>query len=399
MRPRPLPSTHRTGLRPGRPPAAPWLRWIARALAASLWLLAAPQGALAQADEPAQAAPPIAQGQWPIWQGSREPQVLALSEGTQLAIGWIAGRSWPDQPLCSGTLVTGDTVITAAHCLPEMLSDPLVFGIGPLPDLPLALLDVRNIYRHPERDIALLRLSQDARTLMQSLRPIPINRTDLEGPMGVRVLRQAADVAGYGQTQEGAEPGRWFAKVRVVEILPNVVVVDGEGRQGLCFGDSGGPLILANGEGQPVLAAVEHRGDASCSGIDLMERLDVHTAWFDELLVRSGLPCDGLGFLGSCDGSVALWCEAGRVVSRDCAQSDQACGFVDGQMGYYCMPRVAQGADGLPIEPEVRHAPSARSAAGCAQSGARGPSAGWMVLFFWGLWGLRQRGRRRKMLA
>ncbi|MCK6570313.1 hypothetical protein L6V77_04290 [Myxococcota bacterium] len=47
--------------------------------------------------------------------------------------------------------------------------------------------------------------------------------------------------------------------------------------------------------------------------------------------------CATLGYLGRCDGDVAVWCEGGRVVRRDCRAVDgQGCGWVDESIGWYC---------------------------------------------------------------
>lgn len=47
--------------------------------------------------------------------------------------------------------------------------------------------------------------------------------------------------------------------------------------------------------------------------------------------------CASLGYLGRCDGDVAIWCENGRVVQRDCRAVDGlGCGWVDESIGWYC---------------------------------------------------------------
>jgi hypothetical protein len=47
-------------------------------------------------------------------------------------------------------------------------------------------------------------------------------------------------------------------------------------------------------------------------------------------------PCDGLDYLGACDGNVARWCDAGEVKQVDCTQEGGSCGFVNNEIGYYC---------------------------------------------------------------
>lgn len=334
-----------------------------------------------------------------IRNGSREPQVLALLPGETLAIGWLASSARPHDNQCSATLVDADVVVTATHCVPHQTADEVVFGVGLDPSAPVAVFQVAQIIRHPERDVTLLRLTEDARRRVPELRPIPMNNADLDGPMGARLVGSLVDVAGYGETMDATRTGRWFAEVRVAEILPSLVVVDGEGRQGLCFGDSGGPLIIDRGEGLPVVAGVEHRGDDSCVGTDLMVRLDAVQDWIAQSLAPVGTAdCDGIDYRGTCSGDVAVWCDAnGRLARRDCAREAQACGFVDADIGFYCAPKGAAAADGIDDgRPRVVGAtPSTTISAGCAQVPVdeRAPLGLGALLLFAGLAG-RRRPRR-----
>jgi hypothetical protein len=46
--------------------------------------------------------------------------------------------------------------------------------------------------------------------------------------------------------------------------------------------------------------------------------------------------CDGLDYLGRCDGDIATWCEDGDVHVRDCGDEGQVCRHVDEVIGFYC---------------------------------------------------------------
>jgi hypothetical protein len=52
-------------------------------------------------------------------------------------------------------------------------------------------------------------------------------------------------------------------------------------------------------------------------------------------------PCAGMPPEGRCEGAVAEWCDGGQLRRHDCSVSNQACGYVDRTLGYYC---VASGA-------------------------------------------------------
>jgi hypothetical protein len=45
--------------------------------------------------------------------------------------------------------------------------------------------------------------------------------------------------------------------------------------------------------------------------------------------------CGDITYQGRCEGDTAVWCEDSQVMRHDCA-SDEACGFVDNEIGYWC---------------------------------------------------------------
>ncbi len=48
--------------------------------------------------------------------------------------------------------------------------------------------------------------------------------------------------------------------------------------------------------------------------------------------------CNLIGRRGRCDeGARARWCEEGQIKTRDCAACNQTCGWVDDNLGYYCL--------------------------------------------------------------
>lgn len=299
-----------------------------------------------------------------IRNGTRTPQVVPLTAGQQLAIGFLYTPGNPSNPFCTGTLVAPRVVATAAHCTRGMGPEAIAFGIGVDPADPVGLFPLVQVaeFGDPDIDAALLFLQGDAVAEVPDVEPLPVNRTSLGGADGESLIGRQVEVAGYGQTGE-ATTGRFFASVRLVEIDPEFVVVDGEGLQGLCFGDSGGPVITMNAAGAPVVLGVEHGGDDSCVGRDYLTRLDPLGDWLEaavaatEPLVQVGGPCGGLTFRGRCVGNTAEWCdESGRVAAVDCGVADRACGYIDDETGYYCTTTKAceLGADGECVDsPEM----------------------------------------------
>ena len=61
--------------------------------------------------------------------------------------------------------------------------------------------------------------------------------------------------------------------------------------------------------------------------------------------------CDGVDYLGSCDGDDALYCHEGELHRIDCARWEQSCGWVDEETGYYCGGQGERPAPPPPGDP------------------------------------------------
>jgi hypothetical protein len=265
--------------------------------------------------------------------GTREPTYVTMTPGQQLGVIYLTSSGRPGSYWCSGTLVAPTIVTTAKHCTEGNSNMAVAFGRDPAGNDPI--IDVARVFEHPSVDVSILLLSQDATQVVPGVEVTPINRASLSGGnVGNRV-----EVGGYGETRQQGRSGRWFGALEIVEVSSTAINIYGQGRRGFCFGDSGGPLFLRDGNGQTVTAAViSATQDQSCLGWGFTERLDVLASWIDEI-EAGGNPdggCNGLDFLGRCDGEVAQWCEQNIVRSRDCGDKGVGCSFIDNQVGYIC---------------------------------------------------------------
>ncbi|MFN3198638.1 MAG: S1 family peptidase [Bradymonadia bacterium] len=267
--------------------------------------------------------------------GTREPTLVSVTPGQALAIGWLYYDGIVGQALCTGTVIAPRTVLTARHCTRGRTPENVGFGVGLQPQQPLGTFEVESIHEHPGVDAAVLVLTTDPMTEIANLQPIPVNRTSVGGDR----LGQPMEGAGFGDTRAADRTGRYFVTVVLTAIQADYLFTDGEGVQGLCHGDSGGPL-LAQGEQGPMIMAVLHRGNSSCVDKDKLTRVDAIVDWIDAS--AAGAPpgaCDGLDYFGACEGRTAVWCEDGEVNQRDCTQDDGAvCGYVNPELGFYCRP-------------------------------------------------------------
>ena len=306
-------------------------------------------------------APSVGRLEQSILNGQREPRVVALSEGEKLAIGWLHTAGYPMGVFCTGTLISPRVVVTASHCTEGETSQTIGFGVGLEPGRPRGTFEVAAVHEHPSVDAALLMLAEDATVRVPELSPIRFNDLAVEPSL----IGQLVEASGYGETRDASRTGRWFAVVQLAQVTAEFVIVDGRGQEGICFGDSGGPVLATVG-GVPRVLGVESSGEPSCVGIDQLTRLDSVSDWIlgvagppppvgheeqrppidPEPEPGPASPCEGIDYLGRCDGDVALWCgEEATVLSRNCGAQGQVCRFVDQEVGYYC-------ADEAVVSPE-----------------------------------------------
>ncbi len=291
--------------------------------------------AVAPACAPVEPGPPSAGTvSQPIYNGQRAPRVVPLTPGQMAAIGYLHDAGAAQSAFCTGTAIAPRLVVTAKHCTSGRAPAEIAFGIGEQPQDATADFSIDRIEEHPDRDIAVLVLNQATTIEVPGLAPLPFNRR----PLTAADTGRDVEAAGFGETLDPSLIGRFFAVVAFSAVDDNYAIVDGRGREGLCFGDSGGPLLDVDAAGQPVVLGVEHGGEESCVGLDELSRLDKVQDWLDGIAatVPVAQGCGGEGYQGHCEGDTAVWCQDGMLARLDCTLESRTCGLVDDQTGYYC---------------------------------------------------------------
>jgi hypothetical protein len=205
--------------------------------------------------------------------GTPHDELLGLDERGENAVVAVLPKG-DSSVLCSGVLIGGAVVVSAAHCVVE--GDSPKVRIGPDALNPLWTADVARIFKHATRDLILLHLSE--RVPLEFAQPIaPLrNALDLVGIVGL--------VSGFGVTEDGTSTARRFARETIVEQTEVVATVAGEGQRGACAGDSGGPLIVRDALDQVRVAGVLSQGSASCVELDYYVLLEPVIGWIDAQL-------------------------------------------------------------------------------------------------------------------
>lgn len=276
-----------------------------------------------------------------IRNGVRGPTAFSISQGVRQAV--VAIQEGSDRggwsTVCTGSLVTGRVVVTAAHCTasnggtsttPEPASQfRVAFGVDSR--RPLAASKVTSVAIHPRYsafsgafDFSVLVLSDDARTKLPGVGAVTFSTDNPTSRVGT-----TAEAVGYGwifpDPSRGRNDLRWWIAQPIASVSTSLVTIDGGGAGSVCNGDSGSPLLVPGPAGPTALGTL-HGGDEECVGINYYARSDTAAAWLGERLAAA--PAEACGLLtagGVCDGAVRRWCDNGAPAAEDCAAGNRVC--------------------------------------------------------------------------
>lgn len=204
-------------------------------------------------------------------------------------------------PFCSGTLVTNQVVVTAAHCVTtgsggtsSAGSIAVYVGDDPSVDLASHVYTVSEVQRHPSyststlyNDIAVLRLSSPISEGYAPVSHLPSSLAITSADIG-----STMNFAGFGYQETGAYGDKMQIDLPLGALGCGVsgcpssgststqVSYSQTGGYGPCSGDSGGPMFINRG-GTVYLAGVTSYGDASCTRYGVSTKVDYYQSWID----------------------------------------------------------------------------------------------------------------------
>ena len=218
-------------------------------------------------------------------------------------VALVASIGEQELVFCSGTLISPDTVLTAAHCvtgddtldIPKLMDADLVrivvgARVGEKTSFSHAIADVRV---HPDYvvngrhdDIAIIRLFEPLDVAPWALSQVPVTQdltvkmagfgTDENDVFGVRrVVEGKIDAVcerAYGQCETYVEDQQLF--------VPNHASLHLYRDGGTCYGDSGGPVFV-DAHGGRQIVGVHARVDGACRMYSLSTSVLPYYPWIE----------------------------------------------------------------------------------------------------------------------
>ncbi len=213
----------------------------------------------------------------PIYYGTPDtnPAVVAITNGPGTGF------------FCSGTLITPNVVLTAAHCLEGMNTSTIqimfgnAVGSGTYVQTSEALMhpdyDTYNI----TNDIALIRLAGSAPANVIPIPALPPGLALTTADEGSSI-----EISGFGQTETQSSGDKLHVNVNLSKVCPGPGGCSfGSGWAepktigyprtpgGTCYGDSGGPAFFAR-NGQQYVVGVTSYGDQGCTVWGVSTKVD-----------------------------------------------------------------------------------------------------------------------------
>lgn len=194
---------------------------------------------------------------------------------------------------CTGTLITPNVVLTAAHCLENVQAQSVQIFFGNDVTLDGEYRGVSEILPHPafvggamEGDIGLIRLSSNAPPSITPIPALPASLGLTSADVGANV-----DLSGFGVTELDTADRKLHVEVPIGYVCNQGSTCQGyidpycfqysQSVGGTCAGDSGGPAFLWRDSTEYVVGVTSY-GDPACTDYGVSTIVDAYSSWIND---------------------------------------------------------------------------------------------------------------------
>ena len=263
---------------------------------------------------------------------------------------------------CTGTLVSANVVVTAAHCLENVQTQwvQAFFGndvTGSGDYRAVSEMQSHTTYNggSMQGDIGLIRLSSNAPSSVTPIPPLPANMGLTSADVGTNV-----DFSGFGVTEFNSDGVKLHVQAPIGFVCNQGSTCQGyiapfafqyaQSSGGPCSGDSGGPAFIMRG-GTEYLAGVTSYGDPNCQQYGVSTMVDPYISWINAFIGTTSEDCsngvddDGDGQADCADADCSLdaacqgpdACESAGSLTCGASVNDTTVGGTSTFDAYSCM--------------------------------------------------------------
>ena len=281
---------------------------------------------------------------------------------------------------CTATLITPRLLLAAAHCIVETpgFERHIFVGNDDRNPAPKDMLTIKAVVPHPQytrprmgNDFCIIVLESPL-----AVPPIKLNRSPLESAQGKTIRYVGYGLVTVGNPQSGGIKRQNRAPLAQVSRL---LLTIGPNANQVCEGDSGGPMLLDDGQGESIIGVGSFVDAPACRNNSYYQRIDTQIAWIDEQIQKYDPPggAGPPGDAGATDSAPLAPSDAGATdvlaPSPDAAAPEKdsapATPFPTADAS---MPDVSRAPDGKPAS--APPPPPSADPGGCRYGGGAPPA-------------------------